>query len=154
MRPSRSGVSSIYGAFAVVLVCSLVIGAILRASTDLDSPSGPDRRLADLYLATLLESSVANGTSLEEALAGACLAAHCPVGSWNASALATSADLLAAPLAYALECRYAIQVTHGGLVFFGVGDRPAEARGVSSRADVYHGRDGEFLEVTAVLSPR
>lgn len=152
LRHSRAGASSFYGAFAVVIVSALVIGTVLRSSTALERPSSTDEGLADLYLATLLKSSVANGTSLEQALAGACLAAHCPVGAWNASALSKATDALAAPLAGALERHYAVQVTHESLTFFTVGDRPAHTRGEVGRAEVFHARDGAFLEVAAVLS--
>jgi hypothetical protein len=72
LRRDRRAFSAFYGAFGVLLVSAAVVGGVLATMGAPAPTRAADRALAQEFLSTLLVSEVANGTSLEQALASSC----------------------------------------------------------------------------------
>jgi hypothetical protein len=152
LRARRAGFSSLYGAFGVVLVSTLVIGIVLGSEGPEPQREGRERHLAGLFLDTLLKSSVGNATNFGDAVGAACIHSPCPEGGWNATRLSQAAARIAAPLARALDRAFAVQLSEGGATAFRVGDLPPTARASASQAEVYDRVEVGFVVVAVFLA--
>ncbi len=153
LRGNRRAFSAFYGAFAVLMAATLVVAAIAaQAPTHDGAASAPDRRTADRFLSTVLESTdPASGFAVGEALARLCLDGACD------PALAPEAVLLrAAALAHNLSAPLGLKP----LLSLSVGTLP-ELRSGSfdprpglpvARAEVFHPGVGGFVGLTVFLS--
>jgi hypothetical protein len=151
-RRNRHAFSAFYGAFGVLLVSTAVIGGII-ATMGAQAPSTDvDRRLAQQFLDALLASEAANGTTLNQALAGSCFSADCPASSWNASSLQAAINVLAGPLAKALERHYLISIVAANATQFSCGDAVAVRGGATASADVFRPQSSDFLGISLLLS--
>ncbi len=143
-----------YGALGIVLVCTLVVGTVVAARSNRDDHTQVDRRLADQFLDAILRSTVANGTTLRQALEESCFRLHCSVGTWNTSRLRAAVESVAAPLSRALDSAYAVAVIAEGTTQLRVGGLPQDAPGSAATANVFRPREGTFLGISALLGPR
>jgi len=153
LRGNRRAFSAIYGAMGVLLVCSAVAGLLLLPRGPAEDAAPRERELASHYLEALLHSTVANDTTLEQALANSCFAAHCAPGTWNSSALSQAIDRLAAPLAQALDRAYKVAAMGGALTEVLVGNLPAGTTGAAASTDIFRPAAGDFLGVSVLLAP-
>jgi hypothetical protein len=152
-RRNRRAFSAFYGAMGVLLVCTAIMGLLLVGHGQAGDTAPRERELASHFLEALLHSTVANGTTLDQALANSCFALHCPRGTWNGSALGAAIDGLAAPLARALDRAYKVAVTAENLTEVRVGNLPPGTNGATAATDIFRPVQGAFLGVSVLLAP-
>lgn len=168
-KGDRKAVSSLYGAFAVLLVATLVVGLVLSSgvATEDGSNRARSQARADAFLETVLESSIplpreagrneralnsSGSISLRSALSRVCVEGAGPAGSINASYLEVSANELARPLARTLGAGYRIQAALGGALLFDAGSLAVEPGVAIARGEVFHPASRGFVGLTLVLS--
>lgn len=157
MKADRRAISALYGAFAVVLVSTVVMGVVLAGARSAGPPQtfSADGKTADLFLAALLRSTAPDGsTSFEDALSRLCLRVPCADAEFETLAIADHASALAGPLAHSLDRHWSLAVERGSVALIRAGDLQGGAPAVASRADIYHDGSYEILTVTLRLAPR
>jgi hypothetical protein len=152
LRRNRAAFSAFYGAMGVLLVCTAIVGLLMVPHSGTGDSAPREREFASHFLEALLDSTIANETSLTQALANSCFALHCPRGTWNGSALGAAIDRLAAPLARALERTYKVAVRADALTEVLVGNLPAGTNGATAATDVFRPVEGSFLGVSVLLA--
>lgn len=155
MKSDHQGISALYGAFAVVLVSTVVMGVVLAGARSA-APSqtvSADGKTADLFLDALLRSTLPDGsTSFEDALSRLCVRVPCAGGQFDTLAVADNLNAVADPLARSLDRHWSLVVERGSVAMIRVGDLQSGAPAVASRADIYHEGTHEILTVTLRLA--
>jgi len=155
LRPFRSSIaafSTVYGAFAVVLVSTVVVGVILASPPSRLHVDERDRALADGFVDALLASTLENSSlPISQALSSACLAARCSPGLVTIESVRANLSRLAFPLAKALDRRFDLRLENETGPLFVLGDLPSLHSATASRAAVYHGPTGTYLTLTVAL---
>jgi hypothetical protein len=155
MRRSRDGLSSLYGAFIVVMVTALVAG-IIASQAALPAPSRTQaQREADLFLETLLRSTL-NGTneSAMGAISHLCMALPCSAEDPSPQSIMNGLGPLASKLAAALGRPHRISLSDGaGQTWETGGLSPGDAAALST-VQLLHGPSGRTLAVSAFVGWR
>ena len=155
MRPNRRALSSLYGAFIIVMVTALVAGFLASQATPLAPSRTIAQREADLFLETLLRSTL--GESRESALGAIsplCLAPPCGAGDASPEAIMNGLDPLAANLSAALGRSYRLSLSDGEGQTWEDGALAPENAAAVSTVQLLHGPSGRTLAVTAFVGVR
>jgi hypothetical protein len=150
----RLGVGAFYGAFAVVVVATIVIGILIQAVPGPRRPAhGPaEGELADLFLEAILATSEGTaGESVRGAVATLCTTAPCPAGTVPRPRMADNISRAAGPLAHGLGRPWSFAVANSTGVLLSIGDLPPQAPATASRQDIFHRAQGAYLTATVRL---